>query len=489
MRRAPLAFLLSSLLGAGCQPGVPTAPLRDAGPRPDTGRLDGSTEARDAGYERPDALVLPHADLAVVLPYAGPEATVDLSAGASLGRLDVVFSIDGTGSFGGEIDALQTDLSDRIVRSLEASVADVAFAVVRFEDMPIAPFGVETDRAYELLTAVTTDPARVSSAVAALDLPLGNGGDTPEAGFEALYQIATGAGLLAGGDVLVPAWNGRAASGGGTEPGVGFRTGALRVVVHVTDAPAHEGADYAGPIPGAHGSAAASAALNAAGVRFIGVASGSAARPQLEAMALATGSVVPPISGSCHTGLGGASRPPTSSGCVLVFDVASDGSGLSDAIIDSIGDLTDTLSYGEAYGEAVDDRLAFVRAIEALDATPPAGGTAPTRGDLRPTDGIDDTFLGVRSGTEIRFRAHLANLTIEPADYDQVFRVVIRVLGDGLVLVERTVRVTVPRGRLDGGPSDDAGPGGSSDASSSDAGPSDAGVDDAGVDDAGVDAG
>lgn len=484
--RPGLVLLVLAGLASGCNPGVPAVPTRDTGPRPDAAGLDGSASSEDGGYHRPDALVLPPADLAVVLPYGGPEATVDLEAGASLGRLDVVFSIDTTGSFGGEIDALQTDLSHRIVPALEESVDDVAFAVVRFEDMPFEPFGVETDSPYELLTAVTTDRGRVSSAVAALDLPLGNGGDIPEAGYEALFQIATGAGLSVGSDVLASPWNRHAAIGGGTEPGVGFRAGALRVVVHVTDAPSHDASDYVTVIPGAHGAGETLAALNAASIHFIGVASGAPARPHLESLALGTGSVVPPEAGGCHTGRGGALLPPSSAGCVLVFDVDPDGTGLSDAIVGAIGDLTDTLSYDETYGEAVDDRLAFVRAIEAVEATPPEGGTPPTRADLRPSgDGIDDTFEAVRSGTRVVFRAHLQNLTIVPADYDQVFRVVIRVLGDGLVLVERTVRITVPSGRLDAGPRD----AGASDAGVSDASVSDASVSDAATMDAAGDAG
>jgi hypothetical protein len=455
LMRPGITTVVLATLALGCSPGVPPVPTHDTGPRRTHGGVDDEdADIEDGGYQRPDALALPAADLAVVLPYGGAEATVDLEAGLSLGRLDVVFSIDATGSFGGEIDALQTDLSHRIVPALESSVPDVAFAVVRFEDMPYPPFGAETDLPYTLLTAVTTDAARVSSAVAALDLPLGNGGDIPEGGYEALYQIATGEGLSESGLELASAWTGHAAIGGGTAPGVGFRSGALRVVVHVTDAPSHDASDYAGTISGAHSATETTTALRTSSIHFIGVASGDDARPQLESLARATGSVVPPDPDGCHTGLGGAVRAPVAGGCVLVFDVGADGTGLSDAVVDAIGDLTDTLSYEEAYGEAVDDRLAFVRAIEAVEATPPLGGTPPIRADVRPADGIDDTFQDVRSGTDVLFRAHLQNLTIVPADYDQVFRVVIRVLGDGLVLVERTVRVTVPSGRLDAGTRD-----------------------------------
>jgi hypothetical protein len=129
------------------------------------------------------------------------------------------------------------------------------------------------------------------------------------------------------------------------------------------------------------------------------------------------------------------------------------------------------------WGEAEDDRNGFVQSIEAVSAMPAAGSTPPTRTDAHPPgDGVLDTFVGVHSGTSLVLRAHLANTSIEPADYDQVFRVRIHVLGDGLELVTREVRITVPRGRLDGSTA--------SDAAASDAGlASDASID------AGLDAG
>jgi hypothetical protein len=113
--------------------------------------------------------------------------------------------------------------------------------------------------------------------------------------------------------------------------------------------------------------------------------------------------------------------------------------------------------YDEAWAET-DDRLGFVRTLEALSATPPAGTPAPAAADRRPVDGVNDTFLSVGPDTRLRFRAVLRNETIPPADYDQYFNLTLRVLGDGVTLVSRRIRVTVPRGRLDAGaPAIDAG--------------------------------
>ncbi len=94
---------------------------------------------------------------------------------------------------------------------------------------------------------------------------------------------------------------------------------------------------------------------------------------------------------------------------------------------------------------------------EALSAIPPEGVTAPDVADRRPVDGVLDTFLGVRIDTQLDFAVRLRNETLPPADYDQVFRLSVQIIGDALVLDEVTIRVVVPRGRLDAGPRD-AGP-------------------------------
>ena len=99
--------------------------------------------------------------------------------------------------------------------------------------------------------------------VARLDDPFGNGGDTPESGYEALYQIASGEGL----DPWIEPYEGDGAGG------VGFREGALHVVVHVTDAPSHDTRSYAPAVAGAHGPSDALAALRAIDARVLGIAS------------------------------------------------------------------------------------------------------------------------------------------------------------------------------------------------------------------------
>jgi len=265
----------------------------------------------------------------------------------------------------------------------------------------------------------------------------------------------------------------------------GVQTCALPIcaVLHVTDAPSHDGRDYGPP---AHDRGQTIAALRAARLRVIGIASGAEARSYLEELAIATDATLPPEAGACRTGLRGASGPPGGEGGPLVFDLAEDGTGLSDVIGQAIADLLRSLSYAEVYGQARDDRLGFVHAIEAVSARVEPGGIAPTRTDERPADGVLDTFRDVERGVTVTFDALLVNDVLPPADYDQHITLAIDILGDGVVVATRTVRVTVPRGRLPApDASIDAAPGPdafspSPDAFSPDAGPDDAGTTDGG---------
>ncbi len=483
---APGALGLA-LLVAGCGEGrPPAAPGLDLGLRrgdaavsPDASLDAGLVEPPPDLGGRADAAALPPADLEVVLPFGAPAVEVPLEISADLTRLDVVFSIDTTGSFGGEIDALQRDVLTVVTPRLAARVDDVAFAVTRFEDVPLPPFGAPSDRPFTLVRALTTSNALLASAVASLDAPLGNGGDIAESGAEALYQIATGAGFAPWVAPYAPSRDARGASQGG----VGFRDGSLRVVLHVTDAPTHEPADYAGSVRGAHSLAEATTALQENGIAVIGVASGDPARSHLEALATATGATVPPgPDGRCATGLGGAPRGAVGGRCPLVFDIAADGTGLSEALVDAVVSLVDSVAYDEVWGEAVGDPLRFVRAVEAREATPAPGAPAPGRADRRPAgDGVLDTFTDVRAGTRVAVAAILRNETVREADYDQAFRLTLELRGGTLVLRRLTVRVVVPGVRPSrpdaGAATPDAGEPGDAGDSGDSGSPGDVGVD------------
>ena len=82
-----------------------------------------------------------------------------------------------------------------------------------------------------------------------------------------------------------------------------------------------------------------------------------------------------------------------------------------------------------------------------MPIAPKAGDDAPQIEDLLPKDtpdGVDDSFVHVRTSDALRFEVRLRNRTIAPTDVDQTFRVVVQIEGDGVILEERTLRVVVP---------------------------------------------
>lgn len=412
----------------------------------DGGVLDGARpDAGDADAARSDAgPILPDATRTVVLPFGAPATLLTYDIATLPSNFDLHVSMDTTSSFAEEIDALQSALISEILPALRSGIAATSIGVSSFEDFPSAPFGGADDRPFTLLTAITSSTSRVDTALAALDDPLGYGGDFPESGFEALYQIATGAGYRLGGTTLVPRATGTALEGGGSEGGVGFRPGSLRAVLHITDARSHGPENYGSVYPGTRSASAAIEALRDERVKVVGVASGAIARDDLVALALGTNAIMPPTNGACPTGVGGVTYPPVQGVCPLVFDVLSDGTGLSSTIIGALRALVDAIHYDEVAFDLGDDRLGFVVYARAVDASVPPGVTVPSTADLAPIDGVPETFLDVHVGSALHFELALRNTVLPELDYTQVFLVRVTIVADGTLLVDETLRIVVP---------------------------------------------
>ena len=399
------------------------------------------------------SMTIPEGDFYFVLPYEGPGQTGTLDFTTSVRRADVFFSMDTTGSFGEEIAAIQAALDQTIVPGIAAVIDDTAFGVGRFEDMPVEPFGLSGDKPFELLQPITTDHLLVAAGLAALP-PASGGLDTPESGFEALYQWASGTGLS---DFGFPPF---APPGIG---GVGFRSDALPIVVQITDARSHAASDYASLTSQAHDDEAAIAALNAIGARVIGVDSLENAgtpddpRAELEAFAIATKAVIPPdaATGLCHTGVGGAPRDPvTVAGapvCPVVFDVLPNGVGLGPLIVSAVAELAtlgvldvSTEQIGKTKGPTGDETTeGFTSADFLVSVTPvppaPAGATI-----------VGDVFKGVTPGSTVTFEVTGFNDFQPPKLTDQLFDADIHVLGDLVTLLDvRKVYIIVPRKKED----------------------------------------
>jgi hypothetical protein len=430
-------------------------------------------------------------DYVFILPYEDPQQNRPLDFGTDVSIADVHFAMDTTASMGGEITALRNSLSGTVIPGITDPVNGIpntAFGVSRYEDFPVGGYGGTTDLPFQLHQRITTVVADVQAGVNALSLR--SGADVPESGWESMYRVATGGALSwSGGSVAAfdPNTGGPQAAQAynpathGLLGGVGFRAGALPVLVHITDARSHDtttlpggscqSSDVYGGTVSAHSKAAAIAALQARGIRVVGVSStaftgGCNPRPDLVEAATATGAQVPPTAwdasrpagcgaGQCCTGINGAGQAPVGGLCPLVFDVDSNGGGLGTSIVTAIKALANfavldvstrknSMPQPNAFGGTTDPSV-FITDIIPVNLTPvPSGGIR-----LDPTGRI---FLDVLPGTTATFDVQARNTVLMQARDAQVFTLQIEVLGDGItVLSTRQVVIIVPpRGSIIG---------------------------------------
>jgi hypothetical protein len=240
--------------------------------------------------------------------------------------------------------------------------------------------------------------------------------------------------------------------------GAGFRPDSLPILVHITDAVSHAPEDYAGISGAVHGRDQTVNALKGIGARLIGINSLENAgtqfepREQLEDLAVATKATIPPdAQGNCRTGVDGAPHAPVavngSPRCPLVFDVQTDGSGLSTLIVDAIQQLAtladldvSTRALGKTRGElaeALPDGTTTANFIQAIVPVPPPPAGASIEGNV---------FKTVHPGSSVTFELDAYNDFVPATDKDQLFTIRIQVLGDGVTVLDtRTVFVIVPR--------------------------------------------
>lgn len=185
-------------------------------------------------------------------------------------NVDVSLLLDDTGSFSSEWSSVASTFSS-VADQLQADAPGVTFGfgVSMFKDYGGAWTSVDGDdpqtRPFILnqpiITASTAGSASaldtdIANAVGLADQLPGNGGDTPEASFEGLDQLATGAGLDGNGNGSkldsgpagalateetpgdsgdVPPFSSNAAPTSGSLGGIGWRPGALHIAIIATD--------------------------------------------------------------------------------------------------------------------------------------------------------------------------------------------------------------------------------------------------------------
>lgn len=401
-------------------------------------------------------------DFFFVLEGGDIESTAPLEFASDLITADIAINMDTTATMGAEIAALRETFSSFVFPETADLIPDPAFGVSTFDDFLCDGHGRDADRPFILRQRITTDTAQAQLVMNAL--PLHSGVDIRESGFESLYQVATGAGV-SGCDTVVPpfdpdAWRVEGVADGEIG-GVGFRDGSFPVVVHVTDAVSHEGEVY-GDFAATEEEAIE--ALNDIQARVVGVVSGTTARPQVEAIAIATGAHVRACGWDdarprgcagtqCCTGIDGAGRNPVDGICPLVFDINDDGTGLGESIvtaIDALGhgttfDVTTRLRRDEEEFAAtgLDTRCFIPSIVPATYRTESGCSTEPIPADINPIDGVDDSFRDVTVGTQLIFDVTAQNDgCVEEVDLPRAFTAFIDVIGDELTVLD-TLRVTV----------------------------------------------
>lgn len=203
-------------------------------------------------------------------------------------KLDLCLLIDTTGSYFDDLPVISGKVGP-LFDDIRAEVADSQFCVANFRDFPFSAWGSAEDWAYQLNQDLTFDKDTWTSAIDLLTA--GGGGDFYESQYEALYQMATGAGRD------VPPVG---ASLGDIAPGANatFRADATKVIAITTDARFHTPGDTncigpspcPFPYPGASRDVTVGA-LNAAGIKVIAIkAPGS--WDEMDDLAAATGGAV-----------------------------------------------------------------------------------------------------------------------------------------------------------------------------------------------------
>ncbi|MEM6990330.1 MAG: hypothetical protein AAF721_07535 [Myxococcota bacterium] len=428
-------------------------------------------------------------DFFFVLPYEDPAGTQakPLTFSTDVQSLDVFFNVDTTGSMTGPINNLQSSLVS-IIADIQTQINDTYFGVASFEDYPISGYGDNpcsasgvADQPFNLLQEITNSVPNAQAAVNALSVgaggaPVGCGADGAESNIEALYQIATGDGLVGPGATNVPA------NGAGIG-GVAFRDGAMPVVVSITDAVSHDtqsnncSQQYGGAVAGV--AASKNDAMNALGgicARVVSVAVGNystSCGPLADGTEFAqtTGAMIPPEAwdlvvggrpagcgpGQCCTGINSAGVGTDGQGmCPLVYRANSAGSGLDNGVTDGVQMLAayapfDVTTAVDGVAQDADGfpTPAGVTTADLITAVTPVGhGVVPLPGAANPTL-TATAFENVIPNTDVTFNIEAHNDVVPQESAPRLFEATVRVLASGCSdLDERTVFILVPPAAL-----------------------------------------
>lgn len=390
----------------------------------------------------------------VVLPYQDPEKDDVLKFSTQIKKVDLVITLDLSGSMSYARDNLKTGINTTVVPGVAAAVPDPAFGLSSFA-------GIE-DAAFFLNQPVTKDIAAMTTAVNNLG---GEGGGKIEAQYENLYQLASGAGFdgellkfsfdawLTGFyehycNVLIPPVD--CAGQLGSIGGGCFRTAALPIFIMITDEKLYDINDdwfsdagitrynykWADGQPDkGHYASAVITAMNAKKAKFIGV------------IGQGVGDLLFDIENQYKEIADGTNSKGTN-GQYFIFETGYSGNGLSSEIAVAVKDLVENIAMD------VTTARTSVANPYSIDTTQFIVDIIPSYSD--PADSYQNkdatTFYQVKPGINIFFDVTFKNEIFEPTTTENtLFRAHIQVLGEGALLDERDVFIIVPGIKDDGG--------------------------------------
>ena len=409
-----------------------------------------------------------------VVPYllAPSPAEAVLPLKTNLNQGDVAFIVDTTATMGGEIQELKLGMTS-IIQTLYADIPDLAVGVAGFDDFPSGNYGAQgVDLPFYVAGAKGTVSKNLADNLGAvMTLNVHDGGDSPESHVAAMHRALTDYFLLWDSGQIPP-------SGApfGRYGSLHFRAGAFPVLVLISDAPFHNGRRSNNPgllhdpysFNGTPPFPAATvddliASMKTRGARFIGVSATDGVRgggdpyEDMAYLADMTGSSVPPGAfggGLCQTGLAGSFLPPDGpitpeapgGSCRLVFDISSNGAGLSSSVVTGVKtvlksvklDLRALASGDGGSVDAVDTFIASIAVAPAGDVDPAEPGApcvalnavqqltdlwSGPKGLAKAQDGVNETALGITPGQKVCFKIiPKPNTSIPLAQGAQVFK-------------------------------------------------------------------
>lgn len=395
---------------------------------------DGITDLIETAYGSdpldPDDHPRARGDFVFVVPYEeNPDPDIDtIVFSTDIQMADVFFTIDTSGTMGGEIFYLTQDLQDVIIPGIQDSIPDSRFGVGRFEDCPDNQICAN---AMKNLQDITSSAEAVQAALDSITSTCG--GSEPYT--STLWVIATGD--TSPWSSYSPSYfspHPRRCSDPATIGWPCFRPGAIPIIIQFGDELFSEDESCA-----LHRSAAeAIDALNSIKAKYIGVNSG--------------------VSHADMAVIAGGTNSVDVGGDPLVFDINPDGTGLGEEVASAVATLAtqvpiDVNAVAEDNTSDAVDATIFIDRIEPNNIggiTDPVDPTKTCVGGLTVEDTDGDThpdvFMDIIPGTTVCFDIYPAMNTTEPPDrIPQLYGAFIHVFGDGFTILDtRNVFFLVP---------------------------------------------